>query len=109
MRIRTLACVTLLAGLAAAPCFADCTLPPPPSRIPNGAKASEQEMLRAMQTLKQYDADVAEYLQCLDFEQRRGRLDSGAGTRRHNLAVDQLAKVAGEFNEQVRIFKSTHG
>jgi len=110
MKMRMLACAALLAaGLAAPPCFAECVLPRPPSRIPNGASASQQEMLQAMQTLKQYNADVTEYLQCLEFEQRRGRLDVNVGVHEHNSAVDELAKVAGQFNEQVRIFKSTHG
>ena len=40
---------TLLYGLCAA---ADCLLPAPPSHIPDGSAANEQEMLAAMRTLK---------------------------------------------------------
>ena len=32
---------------------ADCVLPPAPSKIPDGKTASEQEMVTAMQTLKE--------------------------------------------------------
>ena len=37
---------------------ADCVLPPAPSKIPDGKTASEQEMVTAMQTLKEYNAVV---------------------------------------------------
>ena len=50
---------------------ADCTLPSPPSKIPDAATATEQEMIEAMGVLKQYSADIATYVKCLDFEARQ--------------------------------------
>ena len=101
----------MLAAAAAAYCFsfaahADCVLPPAPSKIPDGSSASEQEMVTAMQTLKEYNADVATYLKCLEFETKQNRLSAGEQEKLHNTAVDTLQKVATKFNEQVRTFKA---
>ena len=56
------------------PAFAGCTLPPPPSKIPNGSTANEQEMIAAMNTLKEYNGDVNVYLKCLDYEVKQNRM-----------------------------------
>ena len=86
-----------------------CRLPPAPSKIPDGSTATQQEMITAMETIKQYNNDVQTYLKCLDFEARQNQLSPGDQTTLHNAAVDQLTHVADEFNTQVRPFKSTHG
>jgi len=104
----------MLAAAAAAYCLslaahADCVLPPAPSKIPDGNSASEQEMITAMQTLKEYNADVDTYLKCLEFETKQNRLSAGDQEKMHNTAVDTLQKVAAKFNEQVRTFKSKKG
>jgi len=104
----------MLAAAAAAYCLslaahADCVLPPAPSKIPDGSSASEQEMITAMQTLKEYNADVDTYLKCLEFETKQNRLSAGDQEKMHNTAVDTLQKVAAKFNEQVRTFKSKKG
>lgn len=88
---------------------ADCVLPPAPSKIPDGSSASEQEMLTAMQTLKEYNADVETYTKCLDFEVRQNRISHGEQERLHNSAIDLLQRVAAKFNEQVRTFKAKSG
>ncbi len=98
-----------LAYAASAPARADCVLPPAPSKIPDGNSASEQEMLTAMQTLKEYNSDVDTYTKCLDFEAKQNRLSKGEQERLHNAAVDTLQKIAAKFNEQVRTFKSKTG
>ena len=86
-----------------------CRLPPAPSKIPDGSTASQQEMITAMETIKQYNNDVQTYLKCLDFEARQNQLSPGDQTALHNAAVDQLTHVANQFNDQVRSFKSKHG
>ena len=105
-RILLAAVLTYAASL---PAHADCVLPPAPSKIPDGSTASEQEMVTAMQTLKEYNADVDTYLKCLDFEAKQNRLSAGDQEKMHNAAVDTLQKVANKFNEQVRVFKSKSG
>jgi hypothetical protein len=101
--------LTLALALAAGSVRADCVLPPPPNKVPDGTSASEQEMMGAMQTLKQYDGDVNVYLKCLEFEQHQNRLGADERDARHNAAISQLEKVASRFNEQVRVFKAKHG
>jgi hypothetical protein len=99
----TLLAGTLLYALCAA---ADCLLPAPPSRIPDGSSANQQEMLAAMRTLKQYDDDVNEYTRCLDFQQRQNRISFDDHEKQRVDALNTLAVVAARFNEQVRRFKA---
>jgi hypothetical protein len=106
--------MTLCAALAAAiltslPALADCTLPPPPSKIPDGTTASEQDMISAMNTLKEYNGDVSVYLKCLDYEVRQNRMSASIRDSRNNSAVTQLQTIADKFNQQVRAFKAKHG
>ena len=104
----------ILAALAVAyacslPAHADCVLPPVPSKIPDGSTASEQEMVTAMTTLKEYNGDVDTYTKCLEFEAKQNRLSRSDEERMHNTAVETLQKVAAKFNEQVRTFKAKSG
>jgi hypothetical protein len=92
--------------LHSAAASADCTLPAPPSRIPDGRSASEPEMLAAMRTLKQYNDDVDEYTKCLEFEHRQNHISYDDQERQRNAALDSLQSVADRFNEQVRRFKA---
>ena len=106
--------MTLCAALAAAiltslTAFADCTLPPPPSKIPNGSTASEQDMIAAMNTLKEYNGDVTVYLKCLDYEVKQNRMAANVRDSKNNSAVAELQSIADKFNQQVRAFKSKHG
>jgi hypothetical protein len=98
-----------LACAASLPAYADCVLPPAPSKIPDGSTASQQEMLTAMQTLKEYNGDVDTYTKCLEFEAKQNRLSRTDEEKMHNNAVDTLQKIAAKFNEQVRTFKAKSG
>jgi len=99
----------VLAYAASLPAHADCVLPPAPSKIPDGNTASQQEMLTAMNTLKEYNGDVDIYTKCLEFEAKQNRLSRSEEERMHNSAVETLQKVAAKFNEQVRTFKAKSG
>lgn len=92
--------------LFAVPASANCVLPAAPSRIPDGNSATEQEMVAAMHTLKQYNDDVTEYTQCLEFERRLNHIGFDAGEKLRAVALTTLATVADRFNEQVRRFKA---
>ena len=85
-----------------------CRLPPAPSKIPDGSTASQQEMVTAMETIKQYNSDVQTYLKCLKFEVRQKELSTVDQMTLHNTALNQLTRVADAFNRQVRIFKAKH-
>jgi predicted transglutaminase-like cysteine proteinase len=101
--------LTALALAASMQAQADCVLPPAPSKIPDGNTASQQEMLTAMNTLKEYNGDVDTYTKCLEFEAKQNRLSRTDEEKMHNAAVDTLQKVAAKFNEQVRTFKAKSG
>jgi hypothetical protein len=98
-----IACATSL------PAYADCVLPPAPSKIPDAKSASEQEMVTAMQTLKEYNGDVETYTKCLEFEAKQSHMSHADEERLHNDAVAMLQKIAAKFNEQVRAFKAKNG
>ena len=102
--------VTLAAACAASvpAAYANCRLPPAPSKIPDGATASQQQMVTAMQTVQEYNHDVETYLQCLKFEVRQNQMSPDDQVSLHNAAVDQLKQIASQFNQQVQIFKSKH-
>ena len=98
-----------IAGSVAAPAaLAGCRLPSAPSKIPDGATASEQQMITAMRTVKEYDRDVQTYLKCLDFEVRQNRLSPSHQVTLNNAALSELEEIANEFNHQVKVFKSKH-
>lgn len=105
---RTLLAMTL-ACAGCLPAYADCVLPPAPSKIPDGNTASQQEMVTAMETLKEYNQDVETYNKCLEYEARQNRLSASDVAKLHNSAVDTLQKIAAKFNEQVRTFKAKSG
>jgi ribonuclease BN (tRNA processing enzyme) len=108
-RLILLAPMVLAATLLySASAHADCLLPAPPSHIPDGDSANQQEMVAAMRTFKQYNDDVDEYTKCLDFEQRQNHISNDAQMIRRNIALSQLEAMVAKFNEQVRRFKARH-
>lgn len=110
MRFRRITIPTLFVGfLIAVNAQADCLLPAAPYGIPNGGDAKEQELIAAMHKLQQYNADVENYLQCLDGETKLNHISPSTQDRLHNQAVDSLQKVANRFNEQVRRYKLKNG
>ncbi len=105
LSVPALLAATLLQAVSA---HADCLLPAPPSHIPDGDLANQQEMVAAMRTFKQYNEDVDEYTKCLEFEQRQNHLSNDAQVLRRNIAINQLETMVAHFNEQVRRFKARH-
>lgn len=99
----------LISCSIALPAAAGCSLPRPPSKVPDGSTATEPEMVAAMQTLKHYNTDVANYIKCLEFEANQNRMSREDQARQHNVAIDGLQQIAAKFNEQVRIFKLRSG
>ena len=105
--------VALALAAGAASAQADCVYPKAPAAIPNGATATEQDMVAAMQAFKAYDAEVKAFGACLDQETK----EKAAGTaqlmqlktmqtKKLNAAVEELQSKAKEFNEQVRVYKA---
>lgn len=103
----------------AATVHADCVYPKAPASVPNGATATEQEMVDAMQKLKEYNQSVTAYLDCLDLETSTRIAEAGPDAtadqvkqirameaKKHNAAVDELQSHADEFNKQVHLYKA---
>ena len=116
---KTIVTGTLLAGLlAVAAASADCTYPRSPSGLPDGATATEDEMVSGMKAIKEYNSQVTEYLGCLETEMNTRIEAAGTDapaeqveqikaihTKRHNAAVEELESTAARFNEQVKVYK----
>lgn len=118
--IKTIISVTLLTSLAAATASAaDCSYPKAPSGLPDGATATQDEMVGGMKAIKEYNSAVTTYLNCLETEMNT-RIEAAGPeapadqveqikaihTKRHNAAVEELESTAARFNEQVKVFKA---
>jgi hypothetical protein len=117
--------VTALAALAG-PVYADCSYPPPPTKIPDGNTATMQEMLEAKKAVTQYNKDINAYVSCIKLEHEAAMTDvkhkvgdkptseqkadmdrmEQMQIQKNNAAIDQLTSIADRFNEQVRIYKA---
>ena len=105
----------LLAGAA----NAECTYPKEPANTPDGATATQEQMVEGMKSVKEYNGQVTAYLSCLD-QEMSARVEAAGPdapaeqieqikaihTKRHNAAVEALEQHAARFNEQVKAFKS---
>ena len=86
-----------------------CPLPEKPS-IPNGLKASEEDMLEAQRGIKDYIAQGEAVLACLDgLRQSWGETATEEQIQIndlfHNKMVDEMQAVGELFNSAVRAYK----
>jgi len=100
------ALVLALFGSAA---YAACSFPVP-MQVPNGEYATEEEMVATQARVKEFMATAEAYLACLDEEiaaltEEPSEEQLRIRDMRHNAAVDEMEKLAAEFNAQVRVFK----
>ena len=93
--------------------FAECNYPKKNFDIPSGKKATESEMVETMGKVKQFQSDLAIYRSCLDDELAKvsPELESyeeikRMSTQKHNASVEDEQKMAEEWGESVRAFKS---
>jgi hypothetical protein len=110
----------LLAGLlSAGAAGAECVYPKAPSNVPDGATATQEQMVEGMKGVKEYNGAVTEYLACLEQEMNARVQAAGADAppdqieqikaihnKRHNAAVEELEAHAARFNEQVKAYKA---
>lgn len=114
MLLKLSVALLLLAGSIVA--HADCSYPKASAAFPNGATATEPEMVAAMQAFKAYDADVKAYSACLEQETKETAVGAAYAMQRKamqakkiNAAVEELQTKAQEFNQQLRAFKARAG
>jgi hypothetical protein len=74
-----------------------CHGPSAPTSFPEPSTATEQDILAAQQSVKQYLSDMESALKCMDAEHN----DTA-----HNNAVDDMQKVATKFNGVLRAYKA---
>ena len=93
--------------------FAECNYPKKKFDIPSGKKATEAEMVETMGKVKQFQADLAVYRTCLDDELAKvsPELESyeeiqRMNAQKYNASVEDEQKMAEEWGEAVRAFKS---
>src|SRR5882762_9936369 len=85
-------------GLWATVGFADgCPGPNAPTNFPEPSTATEQDILAAQESVKQYLSDMESALKCLD-----GQHNDQA----HNTAVDDMQKIATKFNTVLRAYRA---
>ncbi|HSY45866.1 MAG TPA: hypothetical protein VK800_07435 [Steroidobacteraceae bacterium] len=112
------ATVDLAQSINAAILACPATTEPP---MPDGARASREQMVEATSAFKAYDTATVAYTHCVDgaVERLAGQYAGVAsaadiqqlkafGISAHNTAVDQEQALADRLNEQVRIFKGKH-
>ena len=91
-----------------------------PSRvdIPDGATSDKDAMLEGQKAVKQYVADMEAYLECIVNEEQNAKaqmddLDPETEQQRddmlnkkYNAAVEEMEKVAAEFNAEVQAYRA---
>ena len=98
---------------------AECVYPKEPANTPDGATATQDQMVEGMKAAKEYNGQVTAYLACLE-QEKNARVEAAGPdapaeqieqinaihTKRHNAAVEALEQNAARFNEQVKVFKA---
>jgi hypothetical protein len=116
--IKTIITGALLTCFAAATASAECSYPKSPTGLPDGATATQDQMVVGMKSIKEYNNQVTTYLTCLETEMNT-RIEAAGPeapadqveqikaihNKRHNAAVEELESTAARFNEQVKVFK----
>jgi len=112
--LKTLSIVTLL---AVAPASFACDYPRKVD-MPNGLSATKDEMLVGQRSVKKFVADMEVYLECIVTEEKQARsemdgleaedeqLREDLLNKKYNAAVDEMEKVAAEFNSAVQTYRS---
>jgi len=117
--MKVLLAIAVTAALSAGTAYAECPYPPAPSNLPDGRTATLEEMVAGQKLVKEYDAAIKSYVDCIDKELDASIAKAGdqlkpqqkadmqkVEAQKHNAAIDQLQSVADRFNEQVKAFKA---
>ena len=84
----------------------ECRVPDPPA-IPDGASASDDEMLKARRAVAAFIAASDEYVRCLGEQIDSAESDApiAALEERHEAAAARMSDVAAKFNAQLEAWK----
>jgi len=104
--------------LVAAPFALACDYPAPPKDLPLGATATKDEMLAGVSRISEYQAEMTEYLTCIEAEEVlamqalaeddvEGRTQSKLMfDKKFNAAVDEQTRTVELFNDEIGAFKA---
>jgi hypothetical protein len=105
-------CMTALLMLSAGELYAECQFPSADDVvIPDGSKASKDELIAAITRVKEYQAKMAEFRECLDaelaaMEQPPVLEASQFHDLRYNASISEEEEVAARLNSEIRAFKA---
>lgn len=121
MKSIRLALLSLALGSSAT--FAgDCVAPDQPA-LPDGAKASMEDMLAGQKAVKAFQIDNLEYMACVekeftaleaatqegsDEEKKAAQASYQKSVDEYNAAVSMEEEVAGQFNTEIREYKAAN-
>lgn len=86
--------------------------------VPSGGTASKDDMLTGQKDVKKFVADMEVYLECIVEEEKLARLAmedlapeveqqrEEVLTKKYNAAVEDMEKVAAQFNTEVQAYRS---
>ncbi len=115
--------LAIAALVVAAQASASCPYPKAPGGIPDGSKATKEEMLAGMKTMRAYNDLVAKYTDCLktDHDAAIAKIDPALTAdkkdaqkveldkvlqQKNDAAVDEAQAVTTRFNDQIKAFKA---
>ena len=86
--------------------------------IPNGNTASKEEMVTGQRGVKKFVAEIEAYLECIVEEEKIARNEitdlqpedeqerEDMLNKKYNAAVDEMERVAAQFNSEVQAYRA---
>jgi hypothetical protein len=110
MKIQT-GCLVAVAAMNATAVFAACEMPALVASIPDGTRATEEELLAVQAEIQAYIGAMDRYIACQNEEMAGSRDVATADylflmSTRIESARQEVDKVATDFNDQVNAFRS---
>jgi hypothetical protein len=104
---------------------AACTYPKAPDSIPDGSKATKDEMIAGMKAMRAYNDLIKQYTDCLkdDHDSAVAKIDPSLAkdkqdarkaeldnvlAQKNDAAVDAAQTVTGRFNDQIKAYNAAH-
>jgi hypothetical protein len=122
--------LAIAALFVAAQASAACSYPKSPDKIPDGTKATKEEMIAGMKMMRAYNDLIKQYTDCLKSERdtAAAKIDASPASdkaaqdkkdaqkadldkvlaQKNDAAVDEASAVTGRFNEQIKAYNAAH-
>jgi hypothetical protein len=125
-RSTVLASSLAIAALAVATqASAACAYPKAPDKIPDGSKATKEEMIAGMKMMRAYNDQIKQYTDCLkdEHDSAAAKIDPSLAqdkkdaqkaeldkvlAQKNDAAVDDASAVTGRFNDQIKAYNAAH-